>query len=72
MQTQLAALFDVNVPAISKHVSNILSSGELDDSSTVSKMERVQIEGGRKVKRSQVLYNLDMIISMVTGSIQLS
>lgn len=63
-QTQLAELFDVNVPAVSKHIRNILASAELDSSATVSKMERVQIEGGRKVKRSQVLYNLDMIISI--------
>lgn len=63
-QSQLAELFDVNVPAISKHVRNILGSGELVESATVSKMERVQIEGERKVKRSQVLYNLDMIISI--------
>jgi len=63
-QSQLAELFDVNVPAVSKHVRNILGSGELGASATVSKMERVQIEGGREVKRSQVLYNLDMIISI--------
>lgn len=63
-QSQLAELFDVNVPAISKHARNILVSGELQGSSTVSKMERVQVEGGRKIKRSQVLYNLDMIISI--------
>jgi prophage maintenance system killer protein len=63
-QSQLAELFDVNVPAVSKHVRNILGSGELDASATVSKMERVQIEGGREVKRNQVLYNLDMIISI--------
>jgi prophage maintenance system killer protein len=63
-QPQLADLFDVNVPAVSKHIRNILGSGELDASATVSKMERVQIEGGRKVKRSQILYNLDMIISI--------
>ncbi len=63
-QSQLAELFDVNVPAVSKHVRNILGSGELESLATVSKMERVQIEGGREVKRSQVLYNLDMIISI--------
>jgi hypothetical protein len=28
-QPQLAALFDMNVPAVSKHVRNILDSGEL-------------------------------------------
>ncbi|NVN93040.1 MAG: hypothetical protein HXX11_20935 [Desulfuromonadales bacterium] len=53
-QSQLADLFDVNVPAISKHVRNILASGELDALATVSNMERVQIEGERKVKRSQI------------------
>jgi prophage maintenance system killer protein len=63
-QSQLADLFDVNVPAISKHIRNILGSGELDTSATVSKMEKVQIEGERKVRRSQTLYNLDMIISI--------
>ncbi len=63
-QAQLAELFDVRVPAISKHVSNILKSGELDPASTVSKMEKVQIEGGRKVKRKQSSYNLDMVISI--------
>lgn len=63
-QKQVAELFDVNVPAVSKHIRNILSSGELDASSTVSKMEIVQLEGTREVKRSQVLYNLDMIISV--------
>jgi prophage maintenance system killer protein/prophage antirepressor-like protein len=63
-QKQVAELFDVNAPAISKHIGNIISSGELDDSATISKMETVQTEGKRRVKRSQVFYNLDMIISV--------
>lgn len=63
-QAQLADLFDVRVPAISKHVSNILKAGELDRSATVSKMEKVQLEGGRRVRRKQSSYNLDMIISI--------
>jgi prophage maintenance system killer protein len=63
-QSQLAALFDVNIPAISKHVRNILSANELTTEATVSKMEKVQQEGGRQVRRKQVLYNLDMIISV--------
>ncbi|MBK5276991.1 MAG: hypothetical protein JJE30_18345 [Desulfuromonadales bacterium] len=48
-QSQLAELFDVNVPAVSKHVRNILGSGELDASATVSKMERVQKIGNQAV-----------------------
>jgi len=63
-QQQLAQLFDVNVPAISKHVRNILAAGELNPDTTVSKMERVQSEGSRSVKRSYTFYNLDMIISV--------
>lgn len=62
-QRQIAEVFDVNVPAVSKHVSNIISEGELD-SSTISKMEIVQLEDGREVKRSVNHYNLDMIIAI--------
>ncbi len=39
-QKQMSILFDVNVPAINKHIKNILKDGELD-SSTISKMETV-------------------------------
>ena len=51
-------------PAFDLNLSNIYKSGELDMNSTFSKMEKVQIEGGRKVKRSIKLYNLDAIISV--------
>ena len=63
-QKQMAELFDVKVPAISKHIRNILAAAELDEAATVSKMEKVQIEGGRRVKRKNISYNLDMIISI--------
>ncbi len=63
-QKMMAALFDVNVPAISKHLQNIFSEGELDQDSTVSKMETVQNEGGRTVNRMIDYYNLDAVISV--------
>lgn len=63
-QKSIARLFDVDIPAISKHLSNIYSEGELTRESTVSKMEIVQQEGTRKVKREQYIYNLDAIISV--------
>ena len=63
-QKMMAALFDVNVPAISKHLQNIFNEGELDQDSTVSKMETVQNEGGRTVTRSIDYYNLDAVISV--------
>ena len=35
----MASLFDVQVPAISKHLKNIFEEGELDDKVVISKME---------------------------------
>jgi hypothetical protein len=51
-QKAMAELFDVNTPAISKHLSNIFDEDELDATSTVSKMEIVQTEGTRTIKRN--------------------
>lgn len=63
-QKAMAELFDVEVPAISKHLSNIFSESELQVEATVSKMEIVQTEGNRNVKRTLDFYNLDAIISV--------
>ena len=63
-QKQMAQLFDVGVPAVSKHLSNIFNEGELEENRTVSKMEIVQNEGSRAVKREIDYYNLDAIIAL--------
>ena len=63
-QKAIATLFDVNVPAISKHLQNVYESGELSEVATVSKMEIVQQEGVRNIKRSVDFYNLDAIIAV--------
>ena len=63
-QKMMASLFEVNVPAISKHLQNIFNEGELAQESTVSKMETVQNEGGRSVTRMIDYYNLDAVISV--------
>ena len=63
-QAQIAELFDVNVPAISKHLNNIFEEGELQKEATVSKMETVQQEGSRQVTRTRDFYNLDAIIAV--------
>jgi death-on-curing family protein len=57
----IAKLFDVNRPAIVKHINNIYKSGELDKRSTCSILEQVAADG--KVRKMN-LYNLDMIISV--------
>ena len=63
-QKGMAELFSVNVSALSKHLKNIFSEGELTQSATVSILEIVQIEGGRSIKRNVEFYNLDAIISV--------
>ena len=63
-QKAMAELFGVQIPAISKHLGNIYEEGELQQDSTLSKMEIVQNEGGRDVARLVDFYNLDAIISV--------
>ena len=63
-QKGMAELFDVNVPAISKHLQNIYDEEELEQSATISKMETVQKEGSRMVTRALDYYNLDAIIAV--------
>lgn len=63
-QKAMAELFCVNIPAISKHLSNIFENGELQKETTLSILETVQIEGNRQVKRKMEFYNLDAIISV--------
>ena len=46
-----------------KHIRNTISENELEESSTISKMEIIRYEGNRRVKRNINIYNLDMIIS---------
>ena len=60
-QKAMAQLFGVGVPAVSKHLSNILEEGELIENSVVSKMEITATDG--KNYQTQ-FYNLDAIISV--------
>ena len=56
-QKQMEELFEVAHATISEHISNILSSGELDETSVGFSDKS---SGGRKPK----IYNLDMILSV--------
>ena len=62
-QKDIARLFGVEVPAISKHLGNIYETGELDRKSTLSILETVRQESSRSVKRKLEYYNLDAIIA---------
>ena len=63
-QKGMSKVFDVQVSDISKRLKDIYNDGELDKDSTISKMEIVQQEGNRKVKRLVDTYNLDAIIAV--------
>jgi len=63
-QKAMSALFDVQIPAINKHLSNIYDDGELQREATISILEIVQAEGTRNIKRNIDFYNLDAIISV--------
>ena len=60
-QQQIAQLFGVGIPAISKHLANIFREGELNKSSVISILENTATDG--KVYRTQ-FYNLDAILSV--------
>ena len=60
-QKAMAQLFDVGIPAISKHLKNIFEEGELTDSSVVSKME-ITASDGKDYLTS--FYSLDAIIAV--------
>jgi hypothetical protein len=60
-QKAMAALFDVNQPAISKHLSNVFSDGELDENSVYSILEYTAADGKNYQTK---FYNLDAIISV--------
>ncbi|MBF59734.1 virulence protein RhuM/Fic/DOC family protein [Halomonas sp. FeN2] len=60
-QAQMAELFSTKRPAITKHLSNIYKSGELDEDSTCSILEHMA-EHGQRYRTKH--YNLDAIISV--------
>ena len=63
-QKQIAELFDVEIPAISKHIKNILDDGELVKEQVISKMEKNEKSDSFPINPNPFLYNLDMIIAV--------
>ncbi len=61
---QMAELFQRDKSTVSRHIKNIYSEGELQQSATVANFATVQTEGDRQVERQITYYNLDVIISV--------
>lgn len=66
-QKQIAELFDVQIPAISKHIKNIFEQNELIEDMVVSKMEITTKHGAITSKtQSKIVkvYNLDIVLAV--------
>jgi len=66
-QAQLATLFGIQRPAITKHLSNIFKSGELNEQVVCSILEHTTAHGdiaGKTQTKGVKFYNLDAIISV--------
>jgi hypothetical protein len=66
-QKAMAELFDVQVPAISKHLKNIFEEGELEEQLVISILETTTPHGAIADKtqtKDTKFYNLDAIISV--------
>jgi hypothetical protein len=62
-QKSLAELYQVRIPTINEHIKNILSEGELDDS-TIREFLIVQNEGGRQIERYIKHYNFQIVLAI--------
>ena len=65
-QKAMSELFDVGIPAISKHLKNIFEEGELDEKVVISILETTTEHGaiaGKTQTKPTKFYNLDAIIS---------
>ena len=61
-QTQIASLFGTKRPAITKHLSNIYNSGELEREDTCSILEHMGNDGKQSYRT--MFYNLDAILAV--------
>jgi hypothetical protein len=56
-QAQIASLFGKDVSSISRHIANVFEEGELDEATSLQKVQT-------SIGRPAALYNLDMVISV--------
>lgn len=63
-QAQMASLFDTTPQNITMHLKSVYKENELNEKATCKDFLQVQKEGNRIVKRKQLHYNLDAIISI--------
>jgi len=63
-ELQIADIFGRDRTVINRHIRNIYKEEELDEAGTSAKIALVRNEGGRKIERDVLHYNLDVILSV--------
>ncbi|GAB5411355.1 MAG: virulence RhuM family protein [Chlamydiales bacterium] len=63
-QKLMGELFEVSVPTINEHLSNLFAQKEISKQATIRNFRIVQKEGAREVARNIEFYNLDVIIAV--------
>lgn len=63
-QREMAELFDVSTDNVGLHLKHLYADAELSREATTEGSSVVQNEGGREVRRSVTLYNLDAILAV--------
>ena len=63
-QAQMAVLFETTPQNITMHLKGVFKEQELNETATCKDFLQVRKEGKRTVKRKQLHYNLDAIISV--------
>ena len=63
-QREISDLFNTSKDNVSLHLKNIYIEGELTENATTEESSVVQNEGGRSIRRTLKLYNLDAILAV--------
>lgn len=69
-QQQMSGLFGITRQNIGQQLQSVYAEDELDQDATCKDFLQVRLERTREVKRSTPQYNLDMIISWLSGEIE--
>ena len=67
-QEQMAQVFEVKRPAVTKHLANIFKTGELDQISVRSILEHTAADGNKRIGAALFLYFLDKSRRLLTRS----
>jgi hypothetical protein len=63
-QKLMGVLFEVTVPTINHHLSDLYTTGEISQKATIRNFLIVQQEGTRKISRNVDFYNLEAIMAV--------